>query len=70
MPNKATWNDLIDQAQKEWVKLSRDQLQSINGDRSLLANLLQEHYGVAQEQATQQVEDFYGRYQHRRNDAA
>lgn len=65
------WQQLRGEVQKQWGKLTDDQLDQLEGDRTKLAGLVREQYGIAKEEAEKQVEDFYSRQTPpRRNDAA
>lgn len=50
------WEQLKGEAQKRWGMLTDDQLDQINGDRKKLQGLVQENYGIAREEAEEQVE--------------
>lgn len=55
------WEQLKGEAQKQWGKLTDDELDRIEGDRTKLAGMVREKYGIAKEEAEKQVEDFYRR---------
>lgn len=63
------WRQLKGEIQRQWGKLTDDQLDQINGDREKLAGRIQESYGIAREEAEEQLERFEEEYQ-RRNAAA
>jgi uncharacterized protein YjbJ (UPF0337 family) len=55
---KGNWTQLKGQIQKEWGKLTDDELDQIEGDREILAGKIQEQYGVARDEANAQIEAF------------
>lgn len=52
------WRQFKGEAQKRWGRLTNDQLDQIEGSREKLAGTLQETYGIALEQASQQVSEW------------
>lgn len=57
---KVKWKQLRAKLKTRWVKLTDDDLQvPLDGNRDYLASKLQEHYGIATDEARQQVDDFY-----------
>jgi uncharacterized protein YjbJ (UPF0337 family) len=52
------WKQVKGQAQKQWGKLTNDDLDVIDGQREQLVGKVQERYGVAKEQAEKQVKEF------------
>lgn len=64
---KGNWNQLKGEVQKQWGKLTNDQLDQINGDRTKLLGRIQESYGVAKDEAEKQLSDFEGRHSGRRD---
>lgn len=52
------WRQFKGEAQKRWGRLTNDQLDQIEGSREKLTGILQESYGIALEQATQQVSEW------------
>lgn len=52
------WQQFKGEAQRQWGKLTNDQLDVINGDRVKLAGKVQEAYGVAKEEAERQVREW------------
>lgn len=53
---KGTWKQLKGHAQKEWGKLTDDEIDQIDGDRERLAGKIQEKYGVTKEEAERQID--------------
>ena len=48
-------------AQKEWGKLTDDDMQVIEGEQTQLVGRVQERYGYSKEQAEKAVTDWYDR---------
>lgn len=49
------WEQFKGGVRKEWGKLTDDQVAQIKGDRQKLAGRLQEAYGIAKEEAEEQI---------------
>lgn len=49
------WKQLKGSVQKQWGKLTDDQLQQIEGSRTKLAGHIQEAYGLGKEEAERQI---------------
>ncbi|MBN2292132.1 MAG: CsbD family protein [Pirellulales bacterium] len=52
------WKQITGEAKKKWGELTDDDLMQINGDREILAGKIQEKYGIAKEDAHQQIEEW------------
>jgi len=52
------WKQLKGEAQRQWGKLTNDELDQIAGNRQKLMGTIQEAYGVAKEEAEKQVREF------------
>lgn len=52
---KGKWNEVKGSVQKQWGKLTDDDLTEINGERTRLLGKLQKSYGYAEEEAEEQV---------------
>jgi len=52
------WEQLKGSAQKQWGKLTDDEVDQINGDAQKLSGLLQEKYGKSKEEAEQAIDDW------------
>ena len=50
------WKQLRGQVRNQWGKLTDDDLEQIAGKRDILAGKLQERYGIAKEEANQQID--------------
>jgi uncharacterized protein YjbJ (UPF0337 family) len=55
------WNVMSGKVREQWGKLTDDELAEIRGKRDRLAGVLQQKYGLAKEEAEQQIEDFADR---------
>ncbi len=52
------WEQLKGSIQKNWGKLTNDDLDVIKGDAKLLAGKLQERYGMTKEEAEEAIKEF------------
>lgn len=52
---EGNWKQFKGEAQRQWGKLTNDQLDEIEGNRTKLAGKIQEQYGIAKEEAEEQV---------------
>ena len=52
------WDQLKGAAQKQWGKLTDDDLDLINGKREQLAGKIQESYGIGKDEAERQLKDW------------
>jgi len=52
------WKQLKGEALRRWGKLTNDQLDEIEGNRMKLAGTLQETYGIAREQAEEEIKEW------------
>lgn len=57
---EGNWEQFKGKAQTQWGKLTGDDLDVINGNRKQLAGRIQERYGIAQEEAEKQIDDWVG----------
>jgi uncharacterized protein YjbJ (UPF0337 family) len=55
---KGQWKQLAGKLKSKWGKLTDDDLKIAEGDTEYLAGKLQEHYGVARDEARRQVKEF------------
>ncbi|MGR3502986.1 CsbD family protein [Pseudaestuariivita sp.] len=56
------WKQLKGDAQAQWGKLTDDDLDQAEGDRTKLVGLVQERYGKAKEEAEQEVDSWFARH--------
>jgi uncharacterized protein YjbJ (UPF0337 family) len=52
------WKQFEGQVQKQWGKLTNNDLQEAKGDRKILAGKIQERYGITKEEADRQVKEW------------
>jgi len=57
------WKRFKVNAKQRWDKLSEQQLDSINGRRTVLAGRIQEAYGMTKEDTERQLSDWQARQQ-------
>lgn len=59
---KGKWTEIKGEVRKAWGKLTDDEVEKTKGDMQALAGLVQQKYGIAQEEARQKVNDLVGRF--------
>lgn len=52
------WEQLKGNVQKNWGKLTNDDLDVINGNIKILAGKVQEKYGITKDEAQKQIDDY------------
>lgn len=52
------WEQLKGNVQKNWGKLTNDDLDVISGDTKILAGKIQEKYGIGKDEAEKQIEEY------------
>jgi uncharacterized protein YjbJ (UPF0337 family) len=55
---KGQWNEIKGDIQKKWGKLTNDDLDQINGDRTKLSGKIQKAYGIEQDEVEKQLKDW------------
>lgn len=55
---EGNWKELKGKAQKNWGKLTNDELEEMKGTRTELIGKLQQAYGKTKEQAEKEVDKF------------
>jgi uncharacterized protein YjbJ (UPF0337 family) len=55
---ESNWKQFTDLVKEQWSKLSDDHLQAIAGRRDRLVAQIEETYGIAKDEAEQQVQSF------------
>lgn len=55
---KGKWEQVKGNVQKEWGKLTNDDLDVIKGNSKKLVGKIQERYGLTKEEAQKQVDNF------------
>ena len=58
---EGNWKQVKGKVKEQWGKLTDDDLDVINGKQNQLEGRLQQRYGYAKDQATKEVNDWYGR---------
>jgi hypothetical protein len=53
-----SWLHLRPMAKRHWLELTEAQLDAINGNRELLAEILQMNYGLPRDAADRQIDDW------------
>ena len=66
---KGNWKMVKGEVQKQWGKLTDDQLDQVNGSREKLSGFIQKNYGVARDEADKQL-DAWEKSAERLNDKA
>lgn len=57
---EGNWKQVKGQAKEKWGKLTNDDLDVIDGQRDQLEGKIQERYGYAKDQASKEVDDWFG----------
>ncbi len=55
---QGNWRQYKGEAQKQWGKLTGDDLDVVGGEKEKLYGKIQERYGVARDEAEEQVKEF------------
>lgn len=58
---QGNWKQLKGEAQRQWGKLTDDELDQAAGDRQKLAGLVQERYGIGKDEAERQIDEWANR---------
>ncbi len=53
-----SWKQVKGTARKQWGKLTDDDLEQIGGQKDLLVGKLQQHYGMAEDEAQRQADEW------------
>ncbi|MEO0854577.1 MAG: CsbD family protein [Cyanobacteria bacterium J06648_11] len=53
---EGNWKQFKGEAQKQWGKLTDDELDKAAGNRQQLEGMIQERYGVARDEAKEQID--------------
>jgi len=52
------WEQVKGNVQKRWGKLTDDDIDVIRGDSKILAGKIQERYGISQEEAEREIDEY------------
>jgi uncharacterized protein YjbJ (UPF0337 family) len=52
------WKQFMGSVRERWGELTDDEIMEINGKRDHLAGKIQEKYGIVQEEANRQIEEW------------
>ncbi|MDX1993691.1 MAG: CsbD family protein [bacterium] len=55
------WKQVRGEVRTQWGKLTDDDMEEIAGKRDKLAGKIQERYGIAQEEANRQIDEWANR---------
>lgn len=55
---EGNWKQFKGEVQKQWGKLTNDQIDQIEGNREKLLGSIQESYGMARDEAEKQLKNF------------
>jgi uncharacterized protein YjbJ (UPF0337 family) len=59
---KGNWKQFKGEIQKQWGKLTNDDLDVIQGEYDKLVGRVQERYGYEREEAQREVDEFFDRH--------
>ncbi|MEL6309596.1 MAG: CsbD family protein [Chloroflexota bacterium] len=65
---KGNWKQFTGSVQEQWGELTGDEVDEMNGEREQLVGKIQERYGIAQEEAESQVEEWAANMKDKIND--
>jgi len=57
------WKQFEGKVQRQWGKLTDDDLAQVKGDQKVLAGKIQERYGVTKEEAERQIHEWHSKLQ-------
>jgi uncharacterized protein YjbJ (UPF0337 family) len=55
---EGNWKQFRGDVRRTWGKLTDNEFEEIRGRRDVLAGKLQEHYGIAQDEANRQIDEW------------
>lgn len=59
---EGNWKQLKGEAQRQWGKLTDDELDEIEGNRQKLAGKIQEHYGKTKDEVERELDRWAARH--------
>lgn len=62
---KGKWNEIKGDLRKTWSQLTDDEIESTKGDLQALAGMIQQRYGMAQEEARNKLNELFQRFAQR-----
>ena len=55
---QGNWKQIVGSVRQQWGKLTDDDIAQANGEREKLAGKIQERYGVTQQEANRQIDEW------------
>ena len=55
---KGNWKQMTGAIKSQWGELTDDEIDQLDGERERLAGLIQERYGMAKDQAEEEIASF------------
>jgi uncharacterized protein YjbJ (UPF0337 family) len=55
---EGNWKQFRGEVRKAWAWLTDDEFEEVRGRRDVLAGKLQEHYGIAQDEANRRIDEW------------
>ena len=55
---EGNWKQFTGHVQDKWGELTNDDIDEINGERKVFEGKLQERYGIAQDEASRQIDEW------------
>ena len=55
---KGNWKQMTGAIKSQWGELTDDEIDQLDGERERLAGLIQERYGMAKDQAEEEIDSF------------
>lgn len=65
---KGKWTEIKGEIQKTWGNLTGDDLEKTKGNLKSIAGLLQQKYGLAQEDASEKITELYSRFEDKKSE--
>lgn len=62
---KGKWKEIKGEIQKQWGKLTNDELEQTKGDMTAVNGLIQQKYGHAKDEVSKSLNDLTGKYAQR-----
>jgi uncharacterized protein YjbJ (UPF0337 family) len=55
---QGNWKQVAGNVRQKWGKLTDDDITQSNGEREILAGKIQERYGISQQEANRQIDEW------------